>query len=112
MFELDDIYTDLITEHSKAQEHRHHLQNPTTTERGFNPSCGDDITLEIKLDDGKISELYRCTAHFCPLGNSEVRNGFNSSANPSASTFLPVFVSSACSLLDINAFPFDMGLTS
>ena len=57
MSELDDIYTELITEHSRSQEHRHHLENPTSTERGFNPSCGDDIKLEIKIDDGKISDL-------------------------------------------------------
>lgn len=57
MSELDDIYTELITEHSRSQEHRHHLENPTLTERGFNPSCGDDIKLEIKIDDGKISDL-------------------------------------------------------
>jgi len=37
-------------------------------------------------------ELYCCAAHFCPFGNFEVRISFSSSANPSASTFLPVFV--------------------
>lgn len=56
MSDLDDLYTELITEHSRATDHRHHLENPTSIERGHNPSCGDDITLEIKIDDGKISE--------------------------------------------------------
>ena len=51
---LDDIYTELIAEHSRAPEHRHHLDNPTFTERGHNPSCGDEITLELKVTDGKI----------------------------------------------------------
>ena len=51
---LDDIYTELIAEHSRAPEHRHHLDNPTFTERGHNPSCGDEITLELEVTDNKI----------------------------------------------------------
>ena len=51
---LDDIYTELIAEHSRSPEHRHHIDNPTFTERGHNPSCGDEITLELKVTDGKI----------------------------------------------------------
>ncbi len=53
---LDDIYTELIAEHSRNPEHRHHLENPTLTERGHNPSCGDEISLELKISDGKISD--------------------------------------------------------
>ena len=51
---LDDIYTELIAEHSRSPEHRHHLDNPTFTERGHNPSCGDEITLELEVADDKI----------------------------------------------------------
>ena len=51
---LEDIYTELIAEHSRNPEHRHHLENPTLTERGHNPSCGDEITLELSVADGKI----------------------------------------------------------
>ncbi len=53
---LDDIYTELIAEHSRSPEHRHHIDNPTFTERGHNPSCGDEITLELKVADGKIAD--------------------------------------------------------
>ena len=51
---LDDIYTELIAEHSRLPEHKHHLANPTSTERGHNPSCGDEITLELEINDDKI----------------------------------------------------------
>ena len=51
---LDDIYTELIAEHSRSPEHKHHLANPTSTERGHNPSCGDEITLELEINDNKI----------------------------------------------------------
>ena len=53
---LEDIYTELIAEHSRNPEHRHHLDNPTLTERGHNPSCGDEITLELSVADGKIAD--------------------------------------------------------
>ena len=51
---LDNIYTELIAEHSRSPENRHHLDNPTFTERGHNPSCGDEITLELEVADDKI----------------------------------------------------------
>ena len=53
---MDDLYTELITEHSRSTEHRKHLENPTSIEHGHNPSCGDDITLEVKIENGIISE--------------------------------------------------------
>ncbi len=51
---LEDIYTELIAEHNQAKENRRTLENPTLTERGHNPSCGDDITLEFKIEGDKI----------------------------------------------------------
>ena len=51
---LEDIYTELIAEHSRSTDNRRHLDQATVTERGHNPSCGDEITLELKIADGKI----------------------------------------------------------
>ena len=51
---LEEIYTELIAEHSRSTENRRHIDKPTVVERGHNPSCGDEITLEIKIADGKI----------------------------------------------------------
>lgn len=53
---LDDIYTDLITEESRNGEHRRHLDAPTATLKGRNPSCGDEITLELCVRDGVIAD--------------------------------------------------------
>ena len=53
---LEDIYTELVAEHSRNPEHRHHLTDPTFTERGHNPSCGDEITLELKIINDKIDD--------------------------------------------------------
>lgn len=53
---LDAIYTELIAEHSKSKRNKRHLLDPTVVLKGKNPSCGDEITLEVKLKDGIIEE--------------------------------------------------------
>ncbi len=54
--DLSSIYTELIAEHSKSQHNKRHLVNPTAVLKGRNPSCGDEITLEVVLKDGVIEE--------------------------------------------------------
>ena len=53
---LENIYTELIAEHSQARENRRHLEHATLTERGHNPSCGDEITLELEVVGGVIRD--------------------------------------------------------
>ena len=57
MDELESIYTDIIMEHSTATYNKHNLENASATEHGHNPSCGDDITLEIIMKDDVIEDL-------------------------------------------------------
>ena len=57
MDELESIYTDIIMEHSMATYNKHNLENASATEHGHNPSCGDDITLEIIMQDDVIEDL-------------------------------------------------------
>ena len=53
---LENIYTELIAEHSQSRENRRHLEHATISERGHNPSCGDEITLELEVADGVIKD--------------------------------------------------------
>ena len=53
---LENIYTELIAEHSQAKENRRQLEHATIKERGHNPSCGDEITLELEIADGVIKD--------------------------------------------------------
>ena len=53
---LADIYTELIAEHSRSNVNKHHLAQATCCEKGHNPSCGDEITLELQVEDGKIRD--------------------------------------------------------
>ena len=67
--DLDSIYTDVIMEHSTATYNKHKLQDATNSEHGHNPSCGDDITLEIKKDGDTITDL-AFTGHGCAISQA------------------------------------------
>lgn len=53
---LEEIYTELLAEHSQSAENRRALENPTLKEHGHNPTCGDDITLELEISGGVIKD--------------------------------------------------------
>ena len=53
---LDDIYTEIITEHSRSTRNKHHIEAPTAVLQGVNPSCGDEISLEIREENGVIAD--------------------------------------------------------
>lgn len=54
--DLSEIYTEIIAEHSKSARNKKHMTNPTCILKGRNPSCGDEIDLELKLEQGIITE--------------------------------------------------------
>ena len=55
--ELKQLYTDLILEYNKDKTNKRKIENPTVHEHGHNPSCGDDIDIEVKIEDGVIKDL-------------------------------------------------------
>lgn len=67
--DLNTIYTQLIMEHNKSGHNKKILNDPNISERGHNPSCGDDITLELKLDGSKISDA-SFTGHGCAISQA------------------------------------------
>ena len=67
--DLNSIYTQLIMEHNRSGHNKKHLQNPDITEKGHNPSCGDDITLELKLN-GNIIEDASFTGIGCAISQA------------------------------------------
>lgn len=55
--DLNDIYTELIMQHSTSKHNRRKIENPDLCEEGHNPSCGDEIALELKLNGDVIEDL-------------------------------------------------------
>ncbi len=69
MDNLESIYTDVIMEQSTATYNKHKIENATASEHGHNPSCGDDITLEIIMDGDTIKDL-AFTGHGCAISQA------------------------------------------
>ena len=53
---LNELYTQIITENSRSKENRHPVPGATHSLEGVNPSCGDDITLKLKVDGDVITD--------------------------------------------------------
>jgi nitrogen fixation NifU-like protein len=48
---------DFIIEHYKNPQNFGHLENPDIVHEEGNPSCGDQIRIELKIDDNKITDV-------------------------------------------------------
>lgn len=53
---IEQIYNEILTEHTSSNRNKHHIENPTHVCKGVNPSCGDEIELEIREKDGIIED--------------------------------------------------------
>lgn len=53
---LEKLYQQTILEYSSRRDLKREMENPTYIERGHNPNCGDDLTLEIKLNNEVIED--------------------------------------------------------
>lgn len=51
--ELNEIYQQIILEHSQNKKNERNIDSPDIDEPGHNPSCGDEIKVQMKLDDKK-----------------------------------------------------------
>ena len=54
---LDELYRDIILDHYKNPRQNKTLSNPDIEHEGNNPFCGDEVSLQLKLDDGHISDV-------------------------------------------------------
>lgn len=51
-----NFYNQILTEHNLHPEHKHDLPDANLVLEGVNPSCGDDIVLKLKVEDGVITD--------------------------------------------------------
>lgn len=50
------FYNEIIQDHNLRPYHKHDLPEANMELRGVNPSCGDHITLKLKVEDGVIAD--------------------------------------------------------
>ncbi len=50
----DDLYDDHILDHFESPYHKGHLPHPTCSHSDRNPICGDQITVELLVDENDV----------------------------------------------------------
>lgn len=53
---MDDLYRENIIDHYRHPRNKGHLEHPDIRYHDVNPFCGDEITIELKLDGDRIVE--------------------------------------------------------
>lgn len=48
------FYNEILTEHNLRPAHKHDLPDANLVLEGVNPSCGDDIWLKLRVEDGRV----------------------------------------------------------
>lgn len=69
MSELDDLYPEIIADHVKHPRRRGLLPEATAQSRQLNPTCGDEVTLQLVLDGDRIVNA-AWTGHGCMISQS------------------------------------------
>ena len=69
MEDLSDVYNELIMEHSMNSYNKKKIENADFCEIGHNPNCGDEITLQLKIDGDKIQDM-AFSGHGCAISQA------------------------------------------
>lgn len=54
---LQNLYQEVILDHNRSPRNFKELTGATQYSHGYNPLCGDDYHLYLKVNDGKIEEV-------------------------------------------------------
>lgn len=57
MSELDELYRELILDHNRRPRNHRKLEAPCTHAEGYNPLCGDRVTVFVKVEEGTIKDV-------------------------------------------------------
>lgn len=57
MNELRELYQEVILDHNKRPRNTGALDGATNEAEGYNPLCGDRISLHVKLDDDLVQDI-------------------------------------------------------
>jgi nitrogen fixation NifU-like protein len=67
---LEDLYREIILDHYRNPRNRGELPTPPAhAETGFNPLCGDEITLYVQVDGDRLADI-KLTGQGCSISQS------------------------------------------
>jgi nitrogen fixation NifU-like protein len=66
---MDDLYREQILEHYKRPHHWGELADPDLEFSDSNPLCGDELTVQIKVEDDKVADV-AFSGHGCAISQA------------------------------------------
>ena len=63
------FYNEILTDHNLHPGNKHDIPDANLVLEGVNPSCGDDITLAAKIEDGIVRDA-AYTGHGCAISQA------------------------------------------
>ncbi len=66
---MDDLYREQILEHYKRPHHWGELEDPDLEFYDTNPLCGDELKVQMRIEDGKVAEV-AFSGHGCAISQA------------------------------------------
>lgn len=57
MMDLRELYQEIIIDHNRNPRNFREIQHPTVEAKGYNPLCGDKLTVYLLLSDGIVEDI-------------------------------------------------------
>jgi nitrogen fixation protein NifU and related proteins len=55
--DLRELYQEIIIDHNRNPRNHHAMEDATTQANGFNPLCGDKLTVYLRIKDDIVTEV-------------------------------------------------------
>ena len=68
---LDDLYQEVILDHYRRKRGEGSLEHPSVAVDQNNPLCGDEIHLELDIEDGVVTEIAH-TGDGCSISQASI----------------------------------------
>ena len=72
IMETKELYREILNEHNLNPSHKKPMEKPSLVLNGVNPSCGDNITLSLQIDDGGTITDGSFTGSGCAISQASV----------------------------------------
>ena len=57
MSDLTELYQEMILDHNRSPRNFRQMEDATSTAKGHNPLCGDNVTIYVKLEGDRIIDV-------------------------------------------------------
>ena len=70
MSDIGELYQQVILDHNKKPRNFHEIEDATATAEGYNPLCGDQLKLFVKVDEKGVIEDVAFVGSGCAISKA------------------------------------------